>query len=127
MTSDRICLSQNRLRAAALGALILVCACSSGSHRSANIISNQPPGVTLGKPLPTRPIAQADVDFMTGMIDHHAQAIVMAKWCPSHEASASLKILCERIIVAQTDEIKAMSTWLADHGKPVPQDPTAHA
>jgi uncharacterized protein (DUF305 family) len=127
MISHRFKRSHNRLYAGVLGALVLAGGCSSASRRPANVISNQPPGVTLGKPMPTRPIAQADVDFMTGMIDHHAQAIVMARWCPTHGASASLRILCERIIVAQGDEIKLMSTWLSDHGKPVPQDPVVHA
>ena len=127
MISDRIKRSHNRLRAAALGALVLASACSSAAKKQANVISNQPPGVTIGKPLPARAISQADVDFMTGMISHHAQAIVMSGWCPSHGGSASLKILCERIIVAQKDEIGLMSGFLSDHGKPVPQDPVKHA
>ena len=127
MISDRIKRSHNRLRAAALGALVLAAGCSSAAKKQANVISNQPPGVTIGKPLPARVVSQADVDFMTGMISHHAQAIVMAGWCPSHGGSASLKILCERIIVAQKDEIGLMSGFLSDHGKPVPQDPVMHA
>ena len=40
------------------------------------------------------PYVQADVDFMTGMIGHHAQAIVMAGWAPTHGASPSVRILC---------------------------------
>ncbi len=60
------------------------------------------------------PYVQADVDFMTGMIGHHAQAIVMAGWAPTHGASPSVRILCERIINAQQDEINTMQTWLRD-------------
>ena len=66
------------------------------------------------------PYTKADVDFMTGMISHHAQAIVMARWAPTHGASASVQTLCSRIINAQRDEILLMQTWLRDRGKPVP-------
>ena len=67
------------------------------------------------------PYVQADVDFMTGMIGHHAQAIVMSRWAPTHGASSSVRILCERIINAQQDEINTMQTWLRDRSEPVPQ------
>src|SRR6266704_5859251 len=62
----------------------------------------------------------ADVHFMSGMISHHAQAVLMAGWAPSHGASAALQALCERIVVGQRDEIAAMQRWLREHGKPVP-------
>jgi uncharacterized protein (DUF305 family) len=66
------------------------------------------------------PYVEADVHFMTGMIAHHSQAVVMAGWAATHNASASLKALCERIVVGQGDEINLMSTWLADRHQPVP-------
>lgn len=44
----------------------------------------------------------------------------MAGWAPTHGAGAAVRALCERIVVGQRDEIKAMQTWLADHGQPVP-------
>jgi uncharacterized protein (DUF305 family) len=58
------------------------------------------------------PFVPADVKFMQGMIHHHAQAILISKWAPSHGASAAVQRLCERIIVAQRDEILMMSSWL---------------
>jgi len=67
------------------------------------------------------PYTAADVFFMQGMISHHAQAIVMARWAPTHGASASVRILCERIINAQTDEIALMQQWLRDRGQVVPE------
>ena len=67
---------------------------------------------------------EADVAFMTDMIHHHAQALVMAGMAPTHGASGPLRILSERIIVGQNDEIALMQTWLRDRGKPVP-DPAA--
>ena len=51
------------------------------------------------------PYTDADIHFMSGMIGHHAQAIVMARWAPTHGASAVGPQLCERIINAQKDEI----------------------
>ena len=66
------------------------------------------------------PYVEADVFFMQGMISHHAQAIVMAKWAPTHGASASVLTLCSRIINAQTDEIALMQTWLRDRHQRVP-------
>jgi uncharacterized protein (DUF305 family) len=67
------------------------------------------------------PYTQADVDFMSHMIGHHAQALVMAGWAPTHGASSSVRILAERIINAQQDEIATMQRWLGDRGKPVPE------
>lgn len=69
---------------------------------------------------------KADVDFMTGMIDHHAQAITMARWAPSHGADPEVQRLCLRIINAQSDEIHLMQTWLRDHGQPAPEPDLVH-
>ncbi len=66
------------------------------------------------------PFTPADVRFISGMISHHAQAIVMAGWAPSHGASQSVRTLCERIINAQTDEITLMQNWLRDRHQAVP-------
>ena len=63
----------------------------------------------------------ADVEFMQGMIHHHAQAVVIARWAPTHGASAELQRLAERIVVAQQDEIALMQTWLRGKGEPVPE------
>jgi len=67
------------------------------------------------------PFTEADVNFMSGMISHHAQAIVMSGWAPSHGADASVGRLAERIINAQQDEIATMQRWLRDRGQPVPE------
>ena len=68
-----------------------------------------------------QPYVEADVKFMAGMIAHHAQAVVMAGWAPSHGARPVVRILCERIIVAQRDEIAMMQSWLRDRGQTVPE------
>ena len=67
-----------------------------------------------------QPYSAADVDFMAGMIPHHAQAVIMAGWAPTHGARKDVAILCERMVVAQRDEIAAMQQWLRDRGLPVP-------
>jgi uncharacterized protein (DUF305 family) len=64
--------------------------------------------------------APADVEFMQQMIPHHAQAVIMARWAPTHGARADVRILCERIAVAQSDEIRMMRRWLGERRQDVP-------
>jgi len=68
----------------------------------------------------------ADVRFMSGMIYHHAQAVLIAGWAPSHNAGPSVRTLCERIVAAQTDEIALLSRWLGDRHEAVPHPDPAH-
>ncbi len=63
---------------------------------------------------------KADIEFMSGMIHHHAQAILIAKWAPTHGASPAVIRLTERVINAQQDEIALMQTWLRDRNQAVP-------
>ena len=97
--------------------LVIVCvfavaaACASAPPRG---IYKTPPG--LGH----LPYTDADIDFMAGMIPHHAQAVVMAGWAATHGAREDIAILSERIVVAQRDEIELMQTWLRDRGQAVP-------
>ena len=64
---------------------------------------------------------EADVRFISGMIHHHAQAIVMSRLAPTHGASGSIQTLAARVINAQEDEIALMQTWLRDREQPVPE------
>lgn len=64
---------------------------------------------------------QADVDFMTGMIAHHAQALIMSRLASENGASRSVQTLAGRIINAQADEITLMQKWLRDRNQPVPE------
>ncbi|HSD30390.1 MAG TPA: DUF305 domain-containing protein [Gemmatimonadales bacterium] len=68
----------------------------------------------------------ADVAFMSGMIHHHAQAVLMAGWAASHGASPTVRTLCDRIVVAQRDEIALMQGWLRDRHEPVPEGDASH-
>jgi uncharacterized protein (DUF305 family) len=68
----------------------------------------------------------ADVHFMSGMIPHHAQAVLIASWAPSHGARADIQRLAERIVVAQKDEIQLMQDWLRQRAQPVPPADAKH-
>ena len=68
-----------------------------------------------------RPYTRADIDFMSNMIGHHAQAIAISRWAPTHEANSSIRILAERIINGQEDDIVLMQQWLRDRLQPVPR------
>jgi uncharacterized protein (DUF305 family) len=101
--------------AAAVGLLAAALAVGCGSAPPAKpALHPTPPG--LGQ----YPYSDADVEFMAGMIPHHAQAVIMAGWCDSHGARKDVATLCGRIVIAQRDEIKLMQTWLGDRGQPVP-------
>lgn len=67
------------------------------------------------------PYTEADVRFLTHMIPHHAQAILMSRLASTHGASTEIRRLAARIINAQQDEIAIMQQWLADRQKPVPE------
>jgi uncharacterized protein (DUF305 family) len=62
-----------------------------------------------------------DVKFMTGMIAHHSQALIMSRLAPENGASSQVQTLAARIINAQKDEISLMQTWLRDREQPVPE------
>jgi len=66
-------------------------------------------------------VSEADVEFMTGMIGHHAQALVMSGLAPSNGANPQIRTLASRIINAQKDEIAVMQRWLRERNKPVPE------
>ena len=98
-----------------LAAVLLVSALGAACAKAPSAgLHSTPPG--LGR----LPYTDADVEFMSGMIPHHAQAVIMAGWAPTHGARKDVAILCERIVVGQRDEIAMMQTWLRDRGQTVP-------
>lgn len=74
-----------------------------------------PPSTTAKLP----PRSQADVEFMQGMIMHHAQAVEMTALISTHTENKYLRSLGARISSSQSDEIKFMRRWLAARGEPV--------
>jgi uncharacterized protein (DUF305 family) len=81
------------------------------------------PSKTL--PLSTRgtlpPQSRADVEFMQGMILHHAQAVEMTAMIQSHTTNQDLRSLGARISSSQSDEIRFMKRWLAARGESIPK------
>jgi uncharacterized protein (DUF305 family) len=65
------------------------------------------------------PLSSADVEFMQGMIMHHAQAVEMTALIPSHTDNKALQALGARISSSQSDEIRFMKRWLAARGEPI--------
>jgi uncharacterized protein (DUF305 family) len=125
----------SRQLAAALVAGLAIAACSSGSRQLAPRASPSPspysgpasdaqgPAAAVARARADsvrHPYTAADVAFMVHMIGHHAQAIVMAGWAPSHGASPSVRTLAARIINAQRDEIAFMEQWLRNRLQPLP-------
>ena len=115
-----------RLSALAGFAAVGLAACSSAVQHSAGGNATQSAPAQAQQQSSKKPVNPADVHFMTGMVAHHAQAVLIAGWAPSHGASPELQRLAERIVVGQRDEIGLMRTWLRDHGQPVPDSNATH-
>jgi len=64
------------------------------------------------------PRSPADVQFMQGMIVHHAQAVEMTALIGSHTQNKDLRLLGARISHSQSEEIKFMKRWLDARGEP---------
>jgi len=65
--------------------------------------------------LPAR--SAKDVEFMQGMIMHHAQAVEMTALMESHTANKDLRLLGARISHSQSEEIGFMKRWLEARGQ----------
>jgi uncharacterized protein (DUF305 family) len=113
--------------AAAVALTIISVSACAAQRRASEQVSPESPAARAhadsGRPAYT----PADVHFIAGMIGHHAQAILIAGWAPSHDASPAVRALCERIVVAQQDEIAFAQRWLRERGEYVPPaDPRGH-
>jgi uncharacterized protein (DUF305 family) len=73
------------------------------------------------------PVSRADVEFMQGMIMHHAQAVEMTAMISSHTQNKDLQTLGARISRSQSDEIRFMKRWLAARGESIPEPMPAMA
>jgi uncharacterized protein (DUF305 family) len=80
--------------------------------------SKQLPANTRAK-LP--PYSPKDVEFMKGMIMHHAQAVEMTNMIATHTDTKDLKLLGDRINKSQSSEIEFMKRWLEMRGEQLPQ------
>lgn len=118
---------------AAVAVALALSACSSGQKVVVLTPSGEmgaAPVVYQGPPPPTGesrfPHSPADTEFMQGMIPHHAQAVKIGMWAATRTQRRDVRVLAERIVVAQKDEIGIMQRWLRDRGEKVPAADATH-
>jgi uncharacterized protein (DUF305 family) len=69
---------------------------------------------------------KADVEFMQGMIAHHAQAIVMSKLAETNGANPQVLKLSRKIDQSQMPEILIMQDWLRRYDQFAPDTASWH-
>lgn len=65
------------------------------------------------------PRSTKDVEFMQGMIMHHAQAVEMTALIESRTQNKELRLLGSRISQSQSDEMNFMKRWLEARKEPL--------
>jgi uncharacterized protein (DUF305 family) len=68
----------------------------------------------------------ADRAYVTMMIEHHQQALVMTDLAPDRARSAKVRRIAERIAAAQGPEIEAMRGWQQTTGGPAGEGQGGH-
>src|SRR5437868_2053032 len=116
------------MAASTLTALISLPVCAQQSPQKADqaapvVVQPGAPGQpTRSLPLSTRamlpPRSPKDVEFMQGMIMHHAQAVEMTALIASHTENKKLGVLGARISHSQAEEIRFMKRWLEARSEP---------
>jgi uncharacterized protein (DUF305 family) len=101
-----------------------VCAQQSDAKAPPVVVQPGAPGQpTRTLPPETRatlpPRSPKDVEFMQGMIMHHAQAVEMTALIESHTENKELRLLGARISKSQSDEMNFMKRWLEARGEPL--------
>jgi len=107
---------RSTLATVAMSAIVGLSAC--GGDSSTN--TSSPSTAAASQSAPAATFNDADVQFATGMIPHHQQAVTMADYAATRAGSAQVKELAAQIKAAQGPEIQKMSGWLTGWGKPVP-------
>lgn len=69
----------------------------------------------------------ADVEFASNMIPHHAQALVMVDMTRGRDLDPEFEELTQQILDAQGPEIEEMTGWLRDWDQPIPETSRDHA
>ena len=124
-----------RVVAWSVGAVFIAAACSvAGCGADAERTATRPTIVQPGAPgedsrtlseeelgaLEEPGFTRADVEFMQGMIHHHAQALRMTALVPKRAIDNELPLLAERMDISQTSEIDQMKRWLRQRKQTVP-------
>lgn len=110
---------------------LAVCAQVEDSKNAPVIVQPGAPGQTTRVlPPDTRaklpPASMKDVEFMQGMIMHHAQAVEMTALIEARTENKEVRRLGARISQSQADEINFMKRWLGMRGAKTEMDMTGH-
>ncbi|HKE86674.1 MAG TPA: DUF305 domain-containing protein [Vicinamibacterales bacterium] len=113
-------------------AVMLLSSCRSAREQQPVLVQPGAPGqatrtITATRATDTSAIqaTATDVQFMQGMIAHHAQALEMTALLASRTNREEMRLLARRIELSQSDEIGMMQRWLTTRGQTVP-DMHAH-
>ena len=100
-----------------------VCAQQPAATKPVVVQPGAPGKATRALPAKTKaklpPLSTADVQFMQGMIVHHAQAVEMTALIESHTENKDVRSIGARISHSQADEIAFMKRWLVSRGQPI--------
>lgn len=119
----------------AVSAALVVTACQSATPASqpAPIVQPGAPGqpsrdidVARAVDLSNVRFSVADVEFMQGMIGHHAQAVEMVELLETRAGRPEMRALGQRIALSQVDEIRMMQDWLTSRGQLAPEQHAHH-
>lgn len=102
--------------------LMPICAQQNKPARPPVIVQPGAPGQpTKTLPPSTRavlpPVSPKDVEFMQGMIMHHAQAVEMVAFMDERTENKKLRLLGARISHSQAEEMRFMERWLLARGE----------
>ena len=114
---------------AALAVVLTTSACgssSSGDHSAGGSHASSSTAAGGATKPPMGDHNDADIDFATGMIPHHGQAIEMADLALARATTPEVKRLATQIKGAQDPEIRTMSGWLSSWGASMPSTGSEH-
>jgi len=109
-------------------AVLILCFVRSYAQEAPVVVQPGAPGEPT-KTLPASttgvlpPSSPKNVEFMQGMIMHHAQAVEMTALINERSDNKELRLLGARISHSQAEEIKFMQRWLEARGAPTTMPP----
>jgi len=106
------------LTAVALGFGLAACGDDSDNSGSASDLHTTAAGTVYN---------DADIEFATTMIPHHAQAIEMVTLTDTRTLDPQVKQLAESIRAAQAPEVETMVDWLTAWGEEIPETSLDHS
>ena len=111
------------LTARGLAALLLLAPIASGVAQTSTAMPDHHnmAGMSMPITIPKGALyTKADVEFMQGMIAHHAQAIYMSRLAVGRNASPRVLKFAQKIDQSQQAEIRLMQEWLVANKQMAP-------